>query len=162
MKTIELRKERWKDLYQSTDKTKVLYLISCAENGEVLRVPRPPLWPEYKQERIEWAWKNYLADMEKIKWLEDDSIPYLSLISGTEIFAEAFGAKVYRPEDNMPCAIPFISSPKEAEKIKIPRLENTPLMDLFDIADELKRRGGTEAILKLPDIQTFRHDVKHT
>jgi len=154
MKTIEMRKERWKDLYQNTGETKVLYIISCAEGGKVEQVARPPLWPEYKQERIEWAWKDYLAGMEKVQWLEDDSIPFLSLISGTEIFAEAFGAKVYRPKDDMPFAIPFVTSPQDAEKVKIPRLEDTPLMDLFDIADELKRRGGSEALLKLPDIQS--------
>lgn len=148
---VEFRKERWKDFYNNiTGETKVLYIIDYIGNGQNM----PLLWPEYKQERIEWAWKNYLDGMERIKWLEDDYIPYLSVTSGTEIFAEAIGAKVYRPTDNMPCAIPYIFSPEEAEKVKIPRLEDTPLMSLFDIADELRRRGGKEALLKLPDIQS--------
>jgi len=154
MKTMEMRKERWKDLYQDSGETKVLYLISCP-NNEGIEVPKKPLlWPEYKQERIEWAWKSYLAGMEKIQWLEDDFLPYLSVVSGTEIFAEALGAKVHRPVDNMPFANPFIFSPEDAEKVKVPRLEDTPLMNLFDIADELKKRGGPEAMLKLPDIQS--------
>jgi len=148
---MEMRKERWMDLYKDTGETKVLYQISCKECE---KVQQPPLWPEYKQERIEWAWKKYLQDMEKMEWLDDDTIPCISLVSGTEIYAEAFGTKVYRPVDNMPFAIPSVFSPQEAEKIKIPRLEDTPLMNLFDIADELKRRGGKEAILKLPDMQS--------
>ena len=151
MKTIEMRKERWRDLYQDTGETKILYQINCREWGSV---PSPLLWPEYKQERIEWAWKSYQKDLEKIKWLPDDSIPNLYVASGTEIYAESFGAKVHRPVDNMPFAIPFVFSPQEAEMVKIPHLEDTPLMDLFDIADELKKRGGPEAILKLPDVQS--------
>lgn len=54
----------------------------------------------------------------------------------------------------MPFALPFIHSPEEAEKVKNPHLEDTSLMQLFEIADELKRRGGPDALLKLPDMQS--------
>lgn len=149
---IEQRKSRWEDFYNNvTGETKILYFIDCDWENQL---EYSFLWPEFKKERIEWAWKKYCSGMEKMSWLEDDSIPHLSVTSGTEIFAESFGAKVYRPADNMPCAIPYIFSPEEAEKVKVPRLEDTPLMNLFDIADELKRRGGKEALLKLPDIQS--------
>jgi len=151
MRTIERRKERWRNLYKDDGQTKVLYQISCREAETV---QQPPLWPEYKQERIEWAWKKYLLDMEKATWLEDDTIPHISMVSGTEIYAEAFGAKVHRPADNMPFAIPFIFSPQDAEKVKVPRLEDTSLMRLFEIGDELIKRGGEEAIFKLPDVQS--------
>ncbi|MBR2949059.1 MAG: hypothetical protein IKC46_04275 [Lachnospiraceae bacterium] len=151
MRTVEMRKERWRDLYRADGKTKVLYQISCKE-AETLQAP--PLWPEYKKERIEWAWNRYLLDLKKAEWLEDDTVPCISMVSGTEIYAEAFGARVHRPDDNMPFAIPFLFSPQEAQKVKVPRLEDTSLMRLFEMADELKRRGGDEAIFKLPDVQS--------
>ena len=111
----------------------------------------PLLWPEYKQERIEWAWTMYLQRMEDSEWLEDDNIPCLHILAGTEKFAEAFGCKVHRPRDScFTGAIPMIHSPEDAEKVKIPRLEDTPLMLLFDIADELRDRAGKDAIFRIP------------
>lgn len=151
MTNIETRKERWRDFYQANGNTKVLYIINCKE-CETLQ--QPLLWPEYRQERIEWAWAKYLQDLEQTTWLEDDMLPFISLVSGTEIYAEAFGARVHRPVDNMPFAIPFVFSPREAEKVKVPRLEDTPLMELFSIADELRKRGGKEAMFKMPDMQS--------
>lgn len=112
------------------------------------------LWPSKKEERIEWAWKTYKRQMEQAEWLSDDMVPSLNVATGTEIFAEALGCKVYRPEDNMPFALPMITNPKEAAKLKSPELEESSLMLLFDIADELKRRAGDGAILKLVDIQS--------
>ena len=151
MKSIEDRKRRWLDLYKADGRTKVLYLIGCSEAGEP---PRPMLWPEMKEDRIDWAWNRFLTETERAKWLDDDYIPYMSVTSGTEIFAEAFGAGVHRPYDNMPFAIPFITSPLQAEKIKVPKLEDTPLMLLFSIADELVKRGGRDIPLQLPDMQS--------
>jgi len=145
MRTVEMRKERWRDLYRADGRTKVLYQINCKEAETV---QQPPLWPEYKQERIEWAWKKYLLDMEKAEWLEDDTVPHISMVSGTEIYAEAFGAKVHRPDDNMPFAIPFIFSPQDAQKVKVPRLEDSSLMRLFDIADVLYNKNGEKLAQK--------------
>ena len=155
MKTIEERKARWLGLYEPGVDSKFVYVIGCSEPEEGIEVPgRPPLWPQFRDERIEWAWKRYEAAVSRAKWLDDDAVPFLSVTSGTEIFAEAFGARVHRPDDNMPFAIPFITSPEQAEKIKVPRLEDTPLTRLFDIADELTRRSGGEAPLQLPDMQS--------
>jgi uroporphyrinogen-III decarboxylase len=89
-----------------------------------------------------------------VEWLEDDSIPYLDVYTGTEIFAEAFGCQVYRPEDNMPFAVPRIHSASEVAKLRVPDLSVAPLAMLFEIADELRRRAGKEAIVRLVDIQS--------
>jgi len=152
MKTVDERRKSWCDFYKPDGKTKFVYLVSCGEMG--CTYPRPYMWPQFKKERIEWAWNSYLADVERIKWIDDYSIPFLSVTSGTEIFAEAFGTKVYRPNNDMPFAIPFVKSPSEAEKIRVPKLEDTPLMHLFDIADELVRRAGKNVPLQLPDMQS--------
>ena len=151
MITVEERKNRWLDLYRADGRTKILYLITCPEADGP---PRPRMWPQLKKERVEWAYRQWLAMSERIEWLDDYTVPYLSVTSGTEIFAECFGAKVSRPDDNMPFAIPFIKTPSEAAKIRVPRLEDTPLTLLFEIADELIRRSGGKAPLQLPDMQS--------
>ena len=85
-------------------------MITCYEG-----VPsRPLLWWDNAEIRVEWSYQRYLKLMEQTEWLEDNTIPYLSMITGTEIFAEAFGCKVYRPLDNNPFALPMIHSAKEA------------------------------------------------
>ena len=145
---IRQRKQRWIDFYSlDSRKTDVIFRINYhrpdAPHGS-------PLWPEYKQQRIEWAWQNYLQGLERVEWLEDDFIPVLFVATGTEIFAEAFGCEVYRPERSYTGAIPMVHSPEEAAKVKKPRLEDTSLMLLFDIADELKKRAGSDALFHIP------------
>ena len=150
-KTLKERKERWIDLYRTDGHTEFVFLVGCGETGGP---PRPAMWPQLKRERIEWAWESYVASLKQTEWLDDDFIPFMSVTSGTEIFAEAFGAGVHRPSDNMPFAIPFIHSPAEAEKIKKPKLEDTPLTLMFEMADELVKRSGKGVPLQLPDMQS--------
>ncbi len=54
----------------------------------------------------------------------------------------------------MPFALPMISSASEVSRLKVPELSTSSLAYLFDMADELKRRGGDEAIMRIIDIQT--------
>ena len=147
---IERRKRRWLDFYAGDTDTRILYWIHCFPDlGE-----RPLPNPDLLKERIEWSWRKYQAQCEQLDWLEDDSLPFLDVYTGTEIFAEALGCKVYRPDDNNPFAIPFVHTAQDAERIWTPRLEDTPLMLLFEIADELRRRGGPGALLKMVDMQS--------
>ena len=149
---IEERKKRWASLYiPEGKKRKFVYIVDCPSS---IAVGGVPLWREYKQERIEVAWRGYLAGREHVEQVDDDFIPFLNCVSGTEIFAEAFGCRVFRPTDNMPFAIPFVKSPSDAEKVKLPKLEDSPLMLQFEIADELVRRAGKDALLGLPDMQS--------
>jgi len=80
-----------------------------------VRTPAPPpivrAWPWLKAERIEAAWQSYNAMLEQSEWLDDDLVPYMPVSTGTEIFAEALGCAVYRPDDNNPFAIPFVHTP---------------------------------------------------
>ena len=150
--SVEARKQRWADLLaKPTDGRKFVFRIG-------VRTPEPPpvvrAWPWLKAERIETAWQSYNAMLERAKWLDDDLVPYMPVATGTEIFAEALGCEVYRPEDNNPFAIPFAHTLHDAERIRAPRLEGTPLMQLFEIADELRRRGGPDALLTMVDMQS--------
>ena len=147
---IEKRKQNWIDFYDL--KSPVNRLLVVEYTQDVLK--RPPLWWEYMKEREEWAYQRYMLQMDNLEKLHDNTIPYLSMITGTEIFAEAFGCKVHKPDNDNPFALPLIKDVSEWYKIKVPRLEDTNLTKLFDMADRLKARVGDEALFSLPDIQT--------
>lgn len=151
--SIARKLQRQKEFFDSPcgGKTKVLYQFLFTETDETLI--RPQLLPENKQLRIDWAKRKYAHDVEIARVLDDDSIPCLPVASSTGIFPEAFGAKMFYPQNDVPCAIHFLSDPEEARKLTIPKLEDSTLMYLFDIADELAQFGGPDAILQLPDIQ---------
>ena len=106
------------------------------------------------QYRTERAWQVYERDMEKAQWLHDDAIPYLDCMTGTEIFAEAFGCPVHIPKDNMPFALPLVHSAQEAAKVKLPGLDAAPFVRAFGMADELVRRSGKGALVRPVDIQS--------
>ncbi len=114
----------------------------------------PPLWPDKAKELIERRWAEYELMLKKTALVNDDRIPFLNNITGTEIFAEAFGCKVHRPVDTNPFALPFIHGAAEADALKTPELSTSSLAPLFDIADELRRRGGPDAVMKPVDIQS--------
>lgn len=116
--------------------------------------PAPPLWPDKVKERIERRWAEYQIMCRKAEWVDDDRVPYINNATGTEIFAEAFGCQVHRPEDNMPFALPLIDSAAEADALNVPELSRCSLAYLFDIADELYRRGGPDSVMKPVDIQS--------
>lgn len=90
----------------------------------------------------------------KAELVDDDRVPYISNLTGTEVFAEAFGCKVHRPDDNNPFALPLVHSATEADAIKTPDLSRSSLAYLFEISDELRRRGGPDAVMKPVDMQS--------
>jgi hypothetical protein len=115
---------------------------------------RPLPWRSLKKERMEWILENYYTRLEATEWLNDDSIPYIDMLTGTEIFAEAFGCKVHLPSDNMPFALPFIQEAKEVAKLKVPDLWDSSLAYIFEMADELKAKAGPEAVFRMVDVQS--------
>ena len=146
---IQDRKQRWCHFLSYPDAGH-LFIINYQPDVET-----PPLpWRQYMQERIDWAWCQYEKLCKQLTWLEDDSLPYLHVRTGTEIFAEAFGCSVYYPDDNMPFALPMIHSANEVSSIKVPELSSSSIAYLFDIADELVDRAGPGALLQIIDIQS--------
>ncbi len=147
---IERRKQNWVDFSDMSSPVNRLLVVEYTQ--DVIR--RPPLWWEKLPEREEWAYRRYMLQLENMEVLHDNTIPHLSMITGTEIFAEAFGCPVRKPENDNPFALPLINDVSEFHKIKAPRLEDTRLPELFDLADRLKARAGRDALLSLPDIQS--------
>ena len=147
---IAERKNKWKSFLNMAGETAYVFLINYDENPP----ERPWPHPDNKRERIEWAWDNYQRHLEGMAWLDDDSVPALQVYTGTEIFAECFGCKVHRPKDSMPFALLAIQSASEVASLEVPDLGSTPLVMLFDIADELRRRAGDGALMKMVDVQS--------
>jgi len=146
-KKIDERKKKWIDFLSMSSSTRFVFLIDY--------LPHKLDNPILSKNRIETAWKWYQNDMERLNWLEDDTIPCLWVQTGTEIFPEAFGCKVFQPSGKTPaCAMPKIHNAREVSSIKVPDLGVPPLAKIFEIADELKTRGGRNAVLKMCDIQS--------
>ena len=149
---IEARKERWRRFLQPGSGGAPEFMFLIRFSGE--DPARPPLWPQNRKERIEWAWKVYEKQQERAGWLRDDAVPCLQVSTGTEIFAEAFGCPVHRREGDMPFALPLIRSAGEVASMRAPELSSSSLDYLFEMADELRRRAGPEAVMRLVDIQS--------
>lgn len=147
---IAARKQKWVDFADPTSPVNRLLVVSYTKGMP----ERPMLWWETLKEREEWAYRRYQQQMEDVSFIPDNTIPFLSMITGTEIFAEAFGCKVHKPDDNNPFALPRISNWQEVKSIRKPRLEDTKLVLLFEMADRLKERVGKTALFSLPDVQT--------
>jgi len=113
MDTIEERKRRWQEFYDPVHPRRFMLLM----NDPTLLANRPFPHPDNLPQRIEWAWNKYLRQMDQLAWLDDDSLPFLDPYTGTEIFAEAFGCRVYRPENDMPFALPLVHNVSEASRL---------------------------------------------
>ena len=146
---IESRKMRWLDFINPEMPARNLFQIDLT-NDPI----RPWPHPDNIRDRIDFALERYQTQLQTSEWLPDDRIPALSVFTGTEIFAAAFGCPVHRSDSNMPFALPLVHHAGEATRLQVPELSAEPLAVLFAIADELKRQAGADALLQLPDIQS--------
>ncbi|MBS3762404.1 MAG: hypothetical protein KGZ25_03765 [Planctomycetes bacterium] len=153
--TMEDRLARWESFIEGESPFKFLFYVnfSLPEEEEQLPPAVPP-WPDRADERVERRWAEYELMCKKTELVEDDRVPYISNMTGTEIFAEAFGCEVHRPDDTNPFALPMVHTAREADALETPELSTSSLSYLFDIADELFRRGGSVALMKPVDIQS--------
>ncbi len=151
--TLAERRKRWQAFMDpdSQDAPPFLFIIQVLQPDQPEPV-RPPLWPDLVTERIEWAWQMYQYRRQRCRWLDDDYLPYLAPRTGTEVFPEAFGCPVHRPDHTNPFAQPVLRSASQAEKLTAPSCDAGPLATVFEIADALRQRGGQDALLALPDI----------
>lgn len=148
--SITARKDRWSAFYEMDGRKRFMAAVEIDGENDA----QPQLWPGKKHERIDWVLRKYDLLYERAQWLDDDTVPYLDMVTGTEIFAEAFGCTVHRPEDGMPFARPLVRSATEAGRLCVPDLDGSTLSLLFEIANEARSRAGADAVVKLPDIQS--------
>ncbi len=94
---------------------------------------------------------------QRLRWheqLDDDSVPFASLVSGTQLFAEALGCEVHTYADNIPCALPLVRTAEQADAISEPTLDARGLQRVFEMASVVQRELGPECIIGVPDIQS--------
>jgi hypothetical protein len=147
---IRTRTARWERFMRLDGKRAFMHVIACAEG-----VPERP-WPTpaNRAARVDWAVRAYERRMDELESIEDDTVPFLEPYTGTEIFASALGCDVAYPSDNMPFARSLITDASELDRVRVPELSSSSLAQIFEIADELRRRAGTEAPMRLIDVQS--------
>ncbi len=108
-------------------------------------------------------WLPYLLrDYEqRLRWheaLDDDSVPFVKLSTGTELFAAAFGCPVHIYEDSPPCALPLVTTPEEADRLAVPGLDAPPLARLRDGAPgaPARRPRGADQCARHPERVRYR------
>jgi hypothetical protein len=94
---------------------------------------------------------------DRLAWheaLDDDSVPYVPLNTGTQIFASAFGCTVHNYEDSPPAALALVSTAEEADRLAVPSLDAPPLARFFEMARLARLCVGPDVPLSVPDIQS--------
>ncbi|MCC7492336.1 MAG: hypothetical protein IT204_08330 [Fimbriimonadaceae bacterium] len=102
----------------------------------------------------DWAEQSYLGMLTQHEQLDDQSVPYASLWTGTELFAAAFGCALHVYDDSPPAARPLVTTAGAADRLPQPSIDQPPLDRIWQLGDELRRRLGPQAILGVPDIQS--------
>lgn len=148
--SLQDRKQRWINFYDLANPRRLVVIVRYAPDLP----PRPLPNPDLVEQRLEWIWRNYELNLERLSWLDDDSLPYLDMLTGTEIFAEAFGCRVQRPPDNNPFALPFVTTPAQADRLAVPSLDVPAVARVFAMADALQKRAGPGALFRMVDLQS--------
>ncbi len=116
--------------------------------------PKPSPCPENINERVEWSLGFYDHLMKQSEWLDDDRIPYLHVYTGTRFFAEAFGCRIHQLKNGNAFTLPLITGANEVSEIKVPELGSSTLTLAFDVAEKLRAKACTDAVLRIPDMQS--------
>ncbi len=148
---IEKRKARWRAFYEGDPKVRHIYAMYYY--GDYTNRPLITSHEDYEH-TIDWRVNKYFEMVKGLDWLDDDTIPYLDMLTGTEIFAAAFGCPVHYFENDMPIAMPMIQSVEEISKVKVPCIWDTSLADFFEMAYKIRERTDKDAVFRRPDIQS--------
>jgi hypothetical protein len=152
MTSIEERKQKWEDFYEGTCRTLILIEQDCgpAPFGSITSGS-----VGNQDTMFGWLLNKYRIQTESMEWLDDDRIPYVTPIigAGTWIFAEALGSSVIFMDNNTFFVRPAITAVKDFGKLKLPKVESTSLMRIFDFAQKLKA-AAPAAVLGVPDVQS--------
>jgi len=99
--------------------------------------------------------ENYLRQVKSLETLGDDAVPCAKVITGTHIYAAAFGCRVHTYPDNNPAALPRAYTAAEADRLEQPDLWKCPtLYRTFELAHAVQRELGKDVYLGPPDMQT--------
>jgi hypothetical protein len=148
--------EKLRELYTHTRESGVAF---CAQprttplcqlpHGDFTLSDRPV------DEWVAWVVGNYHRHVALQERVGDDSVPTAKLVTGTHIYAAAFGSPVKTFAEDNPCARPFVTTAAEADRIVVPRIESSPtLARVIELGHKVVRELGPDAYLAPCDMQT--------
>jgi len=117
-------------------------------SGDLLYPDRP------LEEWVDYGLKVYEARVKRLEALGDDSVPDVNPLTGTEVFAAAFGSPIYLPEGSRPHAMPVVATAEEADSLPEPDINAPPLERIFAYTERVHQKAGPEVPLRVPDIQS--------
>ncbi|OPZ26277.1 MAG: Uroporphyrinogen decarboxylase (URO-D) [Lentisphaerae bacterium ADurb.BinA184] len=99
--------------------------------------------------------ENYRRRVRLLEEVPHDGVPYVPLMTGTQLYAAAFGCQVHCPPDNNPFALPRVSTAAEADRLAEPDLWRCPgLCRVFELARLMQDELGKDVPLGPPDVQS--------
>jgi hypothetical protein len=86
--------------------------------------------------------------------LDLDSVPTARMITGTGVFASAFGCALHLYPDTPAAARPLVFTTEEADKLRVPSLDAPSIARVFKMAEMVEARLGKDVPIGVPDIQS--------
>ena len=132
--------------------TRSIVLVTLSEED----TPARP-WPyrETSKARLQWSYDLWQRQNERLSWLDDDTVPALSIYTGTEIFCGGpwMSGSIVR---GTICRLPFLCciTAQRWQGWRPPELHASSLSELFEMGEQLRQRAGGDCVLTLPDIQS--------
>jgi hypothetical protein len=151
-----MNEEKLRALYTNTDESGVAFCV-CPSYTPIYELPHGDytLSDRPVDEWVSWVVKKYEDQVAHIEAVGSDDVPVAKLGTGTHIYAAAFGSPVKTFEDDNPCALPFLKTAEEADRIEIPDISASPtLARVFELGHKVREKLGPDAYLGPCDMQT--------
>lgn len=150
---INENKKKITDIFLGEFKNHVI-VMECPENNhfklEDYTLNKKPL-----KEYMPWAVSSYQSQLKWLKDVQDDSVPYINLVTNTGIYAAAFGCPIKDFQNSRPAALHIVNNAAQAEKIKLPDYSNCyELTRILEFAQLLVKEMGDDVPISVPDIQS--------
>jgi hypothetical protein len=98
--------------------------------------------------------QHYEDQVAYLEALDLDSVPTARMITGTGVFASAFGCALHLYPDTPAAARPLVFTPQEADKLRVPSLDAPAIARVFMMAERVEARLGKDVSIGVPDIQS--------
>jgi hypothetical protein len=99
--------------------------------------------------------EHYARQVKMAEQLDTDLVPVAKLQTATHIYAAAFGSPIKTFTDDNPCALPFVTTAEEADKIEEPDIWSSPgIARIFELGEKVQKELGPDAYLGPCDMQT--------
>ncbi len=167
---IAQRKQRWHDFYAGNLPGRHLLVIDCDEDRPAVpeavrsRVSSDtaPMreWAGYffdpanRQDRVDFVLRAYQKQLDRLAIVADDTLPYISLHTGTELFPAAFGCPVERPFDDNPFSQPIIFDAEDVNKLDVPDLSVPNLAEEFAFGRACLEAVEGKPLCRMVDMQS--------